>query len=501
MTLGFSCSGVPRNDVAMVVGCGQVRVEPANWSEWDGKLTRCGRCRSPLFPIEGEREVKCPVCEPNSAFSKSVFGFGEKREQKELFVLVFDLALPRNTLYLLLNELCGAIHDGQRVCLVALSNNVVFAAVSQGMLAFYSVSSYAEVGAIGEYAMSKESLKEVAIPAFDSIYSLYPPEMSSVVNPFLGLEMVLAAAGKRSCVVMCFLCRQAVALTVSDAEKLGEKFASSRSVVHFCVSDEFRKYTAVARHCFGRVISVSFLPQGILTRLVELSVSIVSLEISAPRSVEFVKVIGCTGKMNLSANLSRLELTNMVAGAFEFTYDSERCSEEKVNFVVLLETSHRSYLYLYQLPVLDAVTFSSDLVNRIQMKKYAKEILEYVWKGGNMEVILKKKFTKEVQSLVAGTSLVDLGRHLQRDVMQLYYFLNSFTDWPLSKRIIDSPQGYKLMFVPPTVFILADKDTISKVDLQHITPYLYECRVITDIHAFKLLAQQHGMELEPPSPC
>ena len=501
MTLEFSCSGVPRSDVAMVVGCGQVRVEPANWREWDGKLARCGRCRSPLFPIEGERDVRCPVCEPDSVFAKSVFGFGELGERKELFVLVFDLALPRNTVYLLLNELCDAMRDGQRACIVALSNNVVFAAVSQGMLAFYSVSTCAEVGAIGEYAMSKESLKEIAIPAFDSIYSLYPPEMSSVVNPFLGLEMVLTAAGKRSCVVVCFLCRQSVALTVSDAEKLGEKFASARSVVHFCVSDEFRKYTAVARHCFGRVVSVSFLPQGILTRLVELSVAIGKLEISAPRSIEFVKVIGCTGKMNLSANVSRLELTNMVGGAFEFTYDSERCGEETVNFVVLLETSHRSYLYLYQFPVSDAVTLAGDLVNRIQMKKYAKEILEYVWKGGNMEVILKKKFTKEVQSLAAGTSLADLGRHIQRDVMQLYYFLHSFTDTPLSKRIIDSPQGYKLMFVPPTVFILADKDMISKVDMGQITPYLYECRVITDIHAFKLLAQQHGMELEPPSPC
>ena len=494
MTFEFSCSSVPRNDSATVMGCGQVSIEPKNWKRLDGTMQRCRQCLSPMFPIESETEMKCPICEPSLQFSKNVFAIGEGNKRNDPIVCVFDLTLPRNTMHMLLNELCEALEENQTLIILTLSHNVLFASVSCGTLTFYSMKQIADVTNINHFAVTKSSLKDIVMPAFDSVYSLCPPEMPETVDVFLGLEMVLAAAGNQSVITLCFLVRPSTSLNVSQADTLGKRFAASHSVVHFCTSNDFRKYTAIARHCLGHVLSVSFMPKGILTHLIQ-QPRISQLEISAPRSIEFVKVIGCSGKMNLSTFVSRLELTDMSAGGFQFTYDSERSCEQKVNFVIFLVTNCHSFLYLYEFPVADSITNNSELMRRLEIKKFAKDILEFVWRGGALDVIWKKKFTTEMQSLLHGTCIDQIGRNMQRDVMQLYYLLDSFVYWPLSKRHVCSPDGYQLLFVPPTVFILADKTTLAKVDMAAIIPYLYECRIINDIHAFVLIAQQHGIEI------
>jgi hypothetical protein len=88
------------------------------------------------------------------------------------------------------------------------------------------------------------------------------------------------------------------------------------------------------------VIAVSTFSEGTLGRLIHLSRSVARLTLSGPRAIDFVKTVGCDGKMWLTCTVSSLELTKMFGCAIRFSFDAGRVNGRQVNFIEKLVTRH-----------------------------------------------------------------------------------------------------------------------------------------------------------------
>jgi hypothetical protein len=262
-------------------------------------------------------------------------------------------------------------------------------------------------------------------------------------------------------------------------------------VLHVLATEGFRKYSAVAQHTFGYLLSVSFLKAGVIKKLIQLSKSVLAIDLYAPRAVEYTKVIGGAGKMRLSFAFSKLELAAFSGGAVRFVVDSIQGDEKKpVHFVEVSKTSRGTFVTLHSLRNDGTTEFDNKITRCLILKAFASDVLKKVWNGKDLGDVLKKRMDGTIKNSISHTSLEKVGEKLQRDIVRLYFVLNSNGICDVDKRLVRIGKAW-VCYLAPFVFVYGEESEWEFPGNE----VLFEHRKVTDLDAFRLLLEQNGFEL------
>lgn len=457
MTLLFNRSQI--GELNSKIGCIQKSEEPEKYENVSSFLSVCQQCNCPLFPLADERsnQLDCPICHPNSDFSKKTFRFLQAQKKPTIqnhFVFIFDIAMPPPILFTYINSLYNSIDDSDTISIVCVTNNVIFASVINGLLIFDVYEDGNSAKSLDHYIIKKNDISEVVLPSISSIYTLIPAELDFESNPFIAIQYVLQSLQTPSpntgmvfsprISYLVFFYRSISRLQASDAESLGTSISESNGIVHFGGPPEFRRYSAISHFTFGSMFATtnhqtkllesvltddlnqvdlifntvkdSYCQPSLIPLFVKLSKSHHQLNLYAPRSVTFLKTTGCSGKVVTKEKTAMLDLKSMNGGSIQIQVDPKQLGGNQLR---LLEINIRNHLandkdeqsnngyYLLTLHTLNKDSGEEDrkITETLILKAFAFDVLRNAWEGKDLSEAINTYLTPEIKEIICNTSL------------------------------------------------------------------------------------------------